>query len=246
MPAASPPTRPALRARYDRRQQEVVATAARLFAERGYQATSMQDLTEATGLAAGGLYHYIGSKEQLLFRICDELLEPLLAQARAIVAREAPATDHLHLLLRAWLAHVATHREHMLVFAQERHPLWREVRCQRKAFEQILDDVLARAEQDGTMAFADRGLTLLALLGMVNHAATWLKPRGRLSAEQIADGYYDLILKAAAPEGAAGRTAAAAPAGARTTLAAPASATGTRRAVARATAARRAITAGGS
>ena len=204
MPAASPPTRPALRARYDRKQQEVVATAARLFAERGYQATSMQDLTEATGLAAGGLYHYIGSKEQLLIRICDELLETLLERARAIVARPAPATDHLHELLRAWLAHVATHRDHMLVFAQERHaiesePQWRRVRRQRKAFEQILDDALARGEQDGTMTFADRGLTLRALLGMVNHSATWLRPRGSLSAEQIADGYCDLLLKAGAP-----------------------------------------------
>ena len=187
MAAASPPTRPALRARYDRRQREVVAIAARLFAERGYQATSMADLTEATGLAAGGLYHYIGSKERLLFRICDELL-------------------------RAWLAHVAAHRDHMLVFAQERHaierePQWREVRRQRKAFERILDDVLARGEQDGTLVFADRALTLLALLGMVNHAATWLKPRGRLSPEQIADGYCALMLKAGAPERAGARTA---------------------------------------
>jgi TetR/AcrR family transcriptional regulator, cholesterol catabolism regulator len=206
MAAASPPTRPALRARYDRRQQEVVATAARLFAERGYQATSMSDLTDATGLAAGGLYHYIGSKEQLLFRICDELLEPLLEQASAIVAREAPATEHLHELLRAWLAHIATHRHHMLVFAQERHvierePQWREVRRQRKAFEQILDDVLARGQHDGTMTFPDRHVALLALLGMVNHTPQWLRvgASGRLSAEQIADEYCDLILRAGRP-----------------------------------------------
>jgi AcrR family transcriptional regulator len=199
MAAASPPTRPALRARYDRRQAEVVAASAHLFAEQGYHATSMQDLTQATGLAAGGLYHYIGSKEQLLFRICDELLEPLLEQARTIVATEAPPAQHLRELVRAWLEHVATHRDHMAVFAQVRHaierePQWRRVRRQRKAFERILDDVLARGERDGTMAFADRGLALLALLGMVNHTATWLKPRGRLSPEQIADGYCDLLL----------------------------------------------------
>jgi AcrR family transcriptional regulator len=204
MAAASPPTRPALRARYDRKQQKVVATAARLFAERGYQATSMSDLTDATGLAAGGLYHYIGSKEQLLFRICDELLEPLLERARAIVAREASAAEHLHELLRAWLAHIDAHRHHMLVFAQERHvierdPQWREVRRQRKAFEKILDDVLARGQQDGTMAFQDRRLALLALLGMVNYTPQWQRPRGRLSAEQIADGYCELILRAGRP-----------------------------------------------
>ena len=91
MAAASPPTRPALRARYDARQHELVATAARLFAQRGYQATSMADLTAATGLAAGGLYHYIGSKERLLVAVLDDLMEPLLERAEAIVAaRSAP------------------------------------------------------------------------------------------------------------------------------------------------------------
>jgi len=56
MAAMTPPARPALRARYEQRQREVVAAAAKLFAENGYQATSIADLTEATGLAAGGLY----------------------------------------------------------------------------------------------------------------------------------------------------------------------------------------------
>ena len=204
MAATSPPTRPALRARYDRRQRDVVSTAARLFAERGYQATSIGDLTEATGLAAGGLYHYIESKEQLLFRICDELLEPLLEDARAIVVRDAPAAEQLRELLRAWLVHIERHRHHMLVFAQERHVIerdqqWQQVRRQRKEFEQILDEVLARGEATGTMAFADRRLMLLALLGMVNYVPQWLRPRGRLAAEQIADGFCDLVLRAGAP-----------------------------------------------
>lgn len=204
MPAVSPPTRPALRARYDRRQQEVVAIAARLFAERGFHATSMQDLTEATGLTAGGLYHYIGSKERLLLLICDALMEPLLEQARAIAARKAPAADLLHALLRTWIGHVASHREHMLVFAQERYvmerdPRWREVLLRLHAFERILDGVLAQGEREGTMAFADRRLALLALLGMVNQLPLWLKLRGRLNPTQIADGYYELFVKAARP-----------------------------------------------
>jgi AcrR family transcriptional regulator len=203
MATVSPPTRPALRERYDRRRREVIATAARLFAERGYQATSMSELTEATGLAAGGLYHYIESKDQLLISICDELLDPLLERAREIVAEPAPPAAQLRALLHAWLAHIASHRDHMLVFAQERHvierePQWRRVRGQRKAFEKLLDDVLARGERDGSMHFADRGFALLTLLGMVNYTPQWLDLRGRLSPEQIADGYCDVILRASA------------------------------------------------
>ena len=192
---AAPPTRPALRERYESRRSEVVATAARLFAERGFHATSMADLVEATGLAAGGLYHYIGSKDQLLVRICEQLMDPLLERVEAIAASDAPAEDRLRAIVREWTAHVEAYRHHMRVFTQERHVLergaqWREVRRQRKAFEELLAGVLARVD----LATGDRDLALRALLGMVNHTAQWFRPRGRLTAEQVADGYVDLIL----------------------------------------------------
>ncbi|HWN73082.1 MAG TPA: TetR/AcrR family transcriptional regulator [Solirubrobacterales bacterium] len=200
MPLPSPPTRPALRARYEARRREVIDSAAKLFAERGYDSTSMSELTAATGLAAGGLYHYIEGKDDLLIAICDELLEPVLARAREIAAADAPPVEQLRELVTAWVAHVVTHRHHMLVFTQERQaiegePRWRRVRAQRKAFEKILDDVLARGEADGSMTFADRRLSLLALLGMVNYTPQWVRPNGRLSAEEIAAGYCDMVLE---------------------------------------------------
>jgi TetR/AcrR family transcriptional regulator, cholesterol catabolism regulator len=199
MPLPSPPTRPALRARYDARRRKVVASAAELFAERGYDGTSISELTEATGLAAGGLYHYIEGKDDLLIAICDELLEPLLGRAREIVAAEAPPVEQLRRLVATWVAHVVEHRHHMLVFTQERQaierePRWRRVRSQRKAFEKILDDVLARGESDGSMTFADRRLSLLALLGMVNYTPQWVRPGGRLSPGEIAAGYCGMVL----------------------------------------------------
>jgi AcrR family transcriptional regulator len=200
MPSATPPTRPALRARYEGRRQALIDAAAKLFAERGYEQTSIGDLSEATGLAAGGIYHYTSSKEGLLIAICDELLDPLLEWARAIAATDASPDEHLRELLRAWLLHIETHIPHMLVFGQERHtierePQWRAVRRKRKAFEQILDGVLVRGEADGSMAFEDRGLALLALLGMVNYSPQWLKPGGRRSAEEIADVWCNLFVR---------------------------------------------------
>ena len=198
---APAPTRTRLRERYDARRAEVVAAAARLFAERGFHATSMADLVEATGLTAGGLYHYIGSKDALLVAICDELMEPLLERARAAVADEgALAQEVLRRLVRESTADVEANRDHMLVFNQQRHVLergarWRAVRHQRKAFEALLADVFARGARDGSLAFADPDLAQRALLGMVNHTAQWFRPGGRLSAEQVADGYVDLLLR---------------------------------------------------
>jgi AcrR family transcriptional regulator len=197
---ATRPTRPLLRERYDRRQEEVVEAAARVFAERGYDQTTVQELTEEMGLAAGGLYHYFGSKEQLLIRICDQLMDPLLDQAVELVAEDGAApADQLRALVRLWVAHVVEHRDHMLVFQQERHVIergaqWRSVRASRKRFERLVEEVLARVHGASGGADADPRLLLSALLGMVNHTAQWYRPRGRLATEEIADGYVDLIL----------------------------------------------------
>jgi AcrR family transcriptional regulator len=191
------PTRPALRERYDRRQAEVVLGAARVFAERGYDQTSVPELAEALGLAAGSLYHYFGSKEQLLRAICDQLMDPLLEQAEALLAEPREPAEQLRLLVRLWVEHVVAHRDHMLVFQQERHVIergaaWRGVRASRKAFERIVEDALTRADA-GTGS--DPRLALSALLGMVNHTAQWFRPGGRLSSEQIADGYWELLTR---------------------------------------------------
>jgi AcrR family transcriptional regulator len=174
-----------------------------VFAERGYDQTSVPDLAEAIGLAAGGLYHYFGGKEQLLIRICDELMDPLLDEARALVAEEADAAERLRRLVRLWVAHVVAHRDHMLVFQQERHviehgPQWRAVRAARKRFEELVDRALADVEGSEHARFTDRRLALSALLGMVNHTAQWYRAKGRLSPEQVADGYVGLLVTAPA------------------------------------------------
>jgi TetR/AcrR family transcriptional regulator, cholesterol catabolism regulator len=194
-----PPTRPVLRARYDRKRKAVVNAAARLFAERGFQPATMEDLSAATGLAAGGLYHYIGSKEQLLFDICAELLEPLLDEAQAIVSQPAPPEETLRRLMRTWAGHVESHRDHMRVFMQERQLIergsrWDAIRARRKEFEQVLEQVLIAGERSGDFRFPDRQLALMALLAMINYLPQWLRPRGRLTAQEIADGFCSLLL----------------------------------------------------
>lgn len=193
---ATAPTRPALRERYDRRRQRAVYQAAKVFARRGYDQTTMQELASTMGLATGALYHYFGAKEQLLRAVCDQLMEPLLERARVLSAADAAPREQLRELVRMWVAHVVEHRDHMLVFQQERHVIesgqsWRAVRASRKAFERLVSELLEQAlAADGH----ESRLALLALLGMVNHTAQWYRPRGPLSAEQIADGYVDLVL----------------------------------------------------
>ena len=193
MAASTRPSRPALRERWDRRRGDVVAGAARVFAERGYAETSVAELAEQLGLATGALYHYFRGKEELLIAICDALTEPLLEAGRRLPAQGSPE-QRLRELVRLWVAHVAGHRDHLLVFTQVRHivdaggPEWRGVRAARKDFEGLIGSALADC------GVADPDLRRLALLGMVNHLPQWYRPRGRLGSEEIADGWVDLVL----------------------------------------------------
>lgn len=203
MPAAPP--RPALRPRYDRRRREIADAAARVFAERGYHATSVAALLEETGLTAGALYHYVASRDDLLVAICDELLDPLLQRAAEIAGDDAkPPLERLRELLRAWLEHIAHHLDHMRVFAQERHVIehesrWGDIRAKRLEFERILDGLLAQCEAAGSLSVDDRRLALLALLGMVNYTPTWYRGGGRLHPHEIADGYHEMLVSAYRP-----------------------------------------------
>ena len=195
----TPPSRPALRAKYDARRAEVVAAAARVFAARGYHATSIDDLLAATGLTRGGLYHYMDGKQDLLIAVLDDLMAPLLQRTRAIVAEPGTPEAHLRAITRLWIGHVAAHLDHMVIFNQERRTLerdagWAHVRAARREFEQLVRGVLERGIADGSFAIADPALTLLAFLGMGNYTAQWYAPDGRLDAEAIADGYCALLL----------------------------------------------------
>ena len=196
-----PPSRPALRERYDRRRAAVITGAAEVFAERGYERTSVAELADRLGLATGAIYHYFAGKDELLVAICDQLMDPLLDQARSTVDQpgDRTGTEALGDLLQIWVAHVVAHRDHLLVFQQVRHLVdrgdgWRGVRRDRKEFEQLLARGIEAALPELTPE--RRTLARYALLGMVNHTVQWFRPRprGALDPSEVAAGYLELTL----------------------------------------------------
>ena len=182
-----------------KRMDAVVAAAAAEFAQRGYHATSIEHLLAATKLTRGGLYHYIGGKHDLLVAVQRELLDPLIERARAVIAQTDDPEAQLRAVTREWVEHVESHRDHMVVFQAERRtvqtdPRWAKIVAARNEFEGLLEDIFARGEQAGRFAVQDRGLALLAFLGMVNHMPAWFDPAGRLSAAEVADRFCEVIL----------------------------------------------------
>src|SRR5205823_14469724 len=98
------------------RGEQVYAAALRLFREKGYHATSMQDIAAAVGLYKGSLYHYIGGKEDLLVQVFERAMGSLLTDVERIVADSSiRAAYQLRMILRAHVAAVADNREALTV-----------------------------------------------------------------------------------------------------------------------------------
>lgn len=187
--------------RYEARRLEIVDIAAHLFAQKGYHATSLDDLCEATGLKRGGLYHYIGSKEELLYQIHERFINPLLESAREVERRYDSPEQTLRELARVLMGVIADFNDQVTVFLHEWRSVAdrttgraRSVRQARTEFEAVIKRTLERGIADGTFEEQDPTLSTLAFLGLINYAYQWYRPGGPFTAELVADRFCDIFL----------------------------------------------------
>jgi len=102
--------------KYQARRQDIVDTAARLFARNGYAETGIAEIGEAVDLARGALYYYIGSKEALLAEIHDRVLDPLLERSKLIMKLNASPAVKVRLISEVLLAQIIERQDHVWVF----------------------------------------------------------------------------------------------------------------------------------
>lgn len=178
------------------RRQELTRIAARLFAEQGYQGTSVADLAEELGVQKPSLYHHIASKEDLLWEVAWEGAGAFHAALDAVPA-DAPAAERIRLALRAHLGVVAEQVDIATVFVRE----WRYLEgerhdrflAERRRYEERIRD-LFREGVDRSQLRTDLDVPTAALLFLsaANWAYTWLRPGS--DTEQLADRLYAALL----------------------------------------------------
>src|SRR3954466_13123820 len=102
--------------RWQARHRAIVDTSAHLFAQRGYHATGLTELCDANGLGKGTLYHYIGSKEQLLAAIHDRVMDEVMAGAERVAAAGGTPSKQLTMLGKELLDVIHRYPDHVWVF----------------------------------------------------------------------------------------------------------------------------------
>lgn len=175
------------------RNDELVRVAADLFRERGYDATSMQEIADRMGILKGSLYHYVRTKEDLLWVVMEPPLRELVEGAQEILGDEAtPLPDRLVAVMQAHAESFEAHYPHMFVMTRENGDTLSEQRRKdldslRRRYTKLLRDTIVEGQKSGALRDdIDPAIAVHAIFGMLNWMFRWFTPGGRLKARDAA------------------------------------------------------------
>ncbi|HEY1510957.1 MAG TPA: TetR/AcrR family transcriptional regulator [Solirubrobacteraceae bacterium] len=181
------------------RQAEVTQAAIEIFWQKGYRAASIQDVAEKVGVLKGSLYYYIESKEDLLWRIIEDVhheWSEILEQAGQL---EAGPIDRIHAFIKLHIEWYLRNMKEVSVFFREWQHLGgdrlRTVKDRRRRYEQVIRDLIAAAQEAGDVS-AELNLQYASryVLAAVNAVPDWYRPASGDSPAKVADAYADMTI----------------------------------------------------
>jgi AcrR family transcriptional regulator len=189
-------------------RQEILRAAARLFQQRGYDATSMNDVAAALKLSKGGLYHHFESKDEILFHIMSHAMQITEERVINVVrrvdsARLDGAEERLRMLIRLHIEVVLSPEDREItVMLHENHPLpptlRRKINGRKKDYVHFVEHLVAdvQRKRNSPSSVTPRAAAF-ALLGMINWIYQWYKPDGPLTGDALVKQYTDIFFRGA-------------------------------------------------
>lgn len=188
---------------------EILKKSAKLMARQGYHGTSMRDLAETTGHSLSGLYHYLESKDELLFKINERGFSSLLGAAKSISEKEDPPDVKLKAVITNHIEFFSGHMNEMRVMMFGTHDIDRK---RSQIINELKDNYAAIVEQvvGGYMrghsrkefAASEISRKTYLLFGMMNWIYGWYSRNEHGSAEELINDIYETFTKGCLGESA--------------------------------------------
>ena len=189
------------RATTQQKLDQLLARAAELIAEKGFEAMSMRDMSAAAGGSLAGLYHYFDSKEELLYQLQYRTFRSLLEGQEAIAAQPGTAEERFRRLLIGHLAFFAEHTSEHQACTFELKSLsgdrYETVETLRRRYYRLMTSVVAEL-RDGvagrTVESKEARHATLFIFGMLNWVFMWYTPERYGPVKQMGEEMLDLVL----------------------------------------------------
>jgi AcrR family transcriptional regulator len=183
------------------RRQELLAIAARLFAERGFKNTTVRDIADAAGILSGSLYHHFDSKESIVDELLDSFQQALWREYDAIEASDLTPRQKLEAVVRTSFDAIDRHHSEVAIFQTDAAYLSSFERFaylgeRNTRFRTLWTGLLRQGVESGELR-ADLNVELVYrfLRDTVWVAVRWYRPGGDLTPEQVADQYLHILLE---------------------------------------------------
>jgi AcrR family transcriptional regulator len=176
----------------------VTDVAFRIFAERGFDAASMEDVARAAGITKASIYHHVPSKEALLARGLDRALDALFGVLEEPLARRGTARERLaHIVLRVAEITMSMRAEVGVLFrVRGNSQTEREAMERRRTFDHLVTDLVRTAQEAGEIRDdVDPALLVRLAFGMSNSVVEWYRPDGRMPAATIAEAVEKIVFR---------------------------------------------------
>jgi len=191
----------------EERRERLLDTVAALVARKGYEATSMRDVSEALGVSPAGLYYHFKGKEDLLFQIQFRTFSALLKAQEVVATVPGTAEERFRRLMIGHLAFFSSHPNELKVCTYEMESLggdlFEAVEEQRRRYYHLFSAVVAelmdqRVPPEGATPDRSRHASLF-VFGMLNWIFMWYDPARHGTVEQIGEEMIDLALNGLRP-----------------------------------------------
>lgn len=179
------------------KREAVLCAAVDLFNERGFSATSLDDVAARLGVTKPVIYHYLGTKEQVLLECLNRGLSALEEAATAAQADHEVGAERLRAFLLRYAEINMTPFGRSVVLTAD-HELSAEALLQFRAMKRRVDEALRQfvvtGAQDGSLRAEEPRLVAAALAGAMNWIPRWQDPTGRLPPDQVAARLVDILM----------------------------------------------------
>jgi AcrR family transcriptional regulator len=168
----------------------VLETSVAVFNERGFDGTSMEDLSQRLGISKSAIYHHVDSKDALLGLALDHALTGLEEAGDEVRALDGPAVERLETLVRRSVEVLVDRLPYVTLLLRVRgnSVVEREALTRRRRIDHLVADLVKEAVGDGDLhPDIDPAVTARLLFGLVNSLTEWLKPSSKHSADELAN-----------------------------------------------------------
>ena len=178
-------------------RDQVLRTAADLFRERGYRATTLDDIAARLGMSKASLYTYFHAKEEMLAAISRQTIATFTRELSLVLRSDLAPEDKLRRVVRDHVRFVIANRSFLTVFFSEEANLpprlARALAAQKDRYDKGVESVVVEGVRRGVFRDVPPRLVVFGVLGMLNWLYKWYNPRGRWGAEEISAGFLSLV-----------------------------------------------------